>query len=84
MSDPLRPTAHTVELIDVEVEPPFNGQRVFGLGLGGCLAPLVWNSNSHLYFVAWMPYPKAPDSVKQRLAQRRPSVNAVNPKEDHD
>jgi hypothetical protein len=80
MSDPLRITAPVVELTDVlEVMPP-NGSKVFALGAGGVLAPVSWGNDSAKFFVAWMPYPKVPLSVKARLSP--PPVNEVNPKDE--
>lgn len=82
MSDPLRPTAPAVELIDVQIATPPNGAKVFALGRGGVIAQVVWGKDSATFFMAWMPYPQIPLSVKTRLSQMRaPAVNAVNPKE---
>lgn len=79
MSDPLRPTAEEVFLIDVEVERPPHGARVYALGIGGTLVPVVWGSSSHVYFWAWMKSPTVPPSVKQRLSDHwtKPRVNTV-------
>ncbi len=81
MSDPLRPTAEVVFLIDVEVEMPVNGAKVYALGIGGTLAPVTWNSQSHRFFVAWMESPKVPQSVKDRLATQWSPVNPVKSEE---
>lgn len=70
MRDPLRPTAPVVELIDTAIEMPLPGAKVYALGAGGVLAPVVWTSKSPEFFVAWMPYPKVPASVKARLSRR--------------
>jgi hypothetical protein len=56
------------ELIDVRVQAPNPGSRVFSLGRGGVLVPNVWGKNDAEYFGAWMAYPKVPESVKAWLA----------------
>lgn len=56
------------ELIDVRVQPPNPGSRVFALGRGGVLVPNVWGKNDAEFFGAWMAYPKVPESVKAWLA----------------
>lgn len=70
MSDPNRKVAKVVELIDIDVEMPQNGQLVLALGLGGKLCEEVWTSNSHKFFKAFMPYPKIPASVKEKLMKQ--------------
>lgn len=56
------------ELIDVRVQSPNPGSRIFALGRGGVLVPSVWGKNDAEYFGAWMAYPKIPESVKAWLA----------------
>lgn len=70
MTDPLRPTAKTVYLIDAHIEQPTSGSRVIALNRGGVLAPTVWGSTSLQYFDAWMKSPKVPESVKERQSAR--------------
>jgi hypothetical protein len=57
------------ELIDVQVQAPNPGSRVFALGRGGVLVPNVWGKNDAEFFGAWMAYPKIPESVKAWLAK---------------
>lgn len=63
----LRPVRVEVSLIDIDEEMPTTGSLVFALGLGGKLCEIVWRSDSHEFFKAWMPYPKVPRSVKRKL-----------------
>lgn len=70
MKDPLRPTRPVVELIDCDDEMPTSGSSVLAIGLGGTLAPIVWTSESIKFFKAWMPYPKVPVSVKNKLLEQ--------------
>lgn len=70
MPDPLRPTAPAAVMIDVDDETPTPGARVLAIGLGGCLAPVVWGSVSHKSFYAWCHYPQIPQSVKEKLFQQ--------------
>lgn len=56
------------ELIDVRVQGPNPGSRVFALGRGGVLVPTQWGKNDAEFFGAWMAYPKIPESVKAWLA----------------
>lgn len=62
-----RPTKEVISLIDVDDESPYPGQMVYALGLGGSLCEVVWNTDSHKHFFAWMPYPKVPRKVKDKL-----------------
>lgn len=57
-----------MHLIDIDDEMPRRGEAVLALGLGGGLCDVVWGKDSHLFFKAWMPYPKVPKSVKQKLS----------------
>ncbi len=68
MSDPLRPVRAVVELIDAHIEQPASGSKVWALGTGGVLVQTVWNRNSIEHFEAWSPYPRVPQSVKDRMA----------------
>ena len=70
MTDPLRPTRPVVELIDCADETPTPGSRVLAIGLGGTLAPIIWTSESSKFFKAWMPYPKIPQAVKDKLMEQ--------------
>ncbi|MFZ6767793.1 hypothetical protein ACO0LM_11985 [Undibacterium sp. Di26W] len=70
MSDPTRPTAKTVELIDAHVSPPAMGQTVLGLTIGGILVQAAWQSHSISTFDAWMPFPKVPEAVRKRQLAR--------------
>lgn len=70
MTDPFRPTRPVVELIDCVDETPTPGSRVLAIGLGGTLAPVIWTSESIKFFKAWMPYPKIPAAVKQKLLEQ--------------
>jgi hypothetical protein len=65
MSEPTRPTAHRVELINAHEHPPRPGSRVLALQHGGVLVPTEVKSDFLLYFDAWAPYPKVPASVKK-------------------
>jgi len=67
MGEPLRRTREVVALIDIDEETPNPGEMVFALGLGGKLCEVIWNKTSHEYFKAWMPYPKIPKTVKEKL-----------------
>ena len=62
-----RPTKEVVSLIDIDDEMPRFGEKVYALGLGGALCEVVWGRNSHEFFKAWMPYPKVPKAVKEKL-----------------
>lgn len=66
MGDPFRPTAQTVEMIDAHIQAPRIGQVIWGLGKGGCVHLLTWNSDSINHYDAWYPSPKIPQSVKER------------------
>lgn len=57
------------ELIDVRVQAPTSGARVFALGRGGVLVPTAWGRNDAEFFGAWMAYPKVPESVKAWLSK---------------
>lgn len=70
MSEFERPTRPRVELVDIDVEKPFSGQRVFALGLGGVLVPMAWYAGAEEFFYAWMAYPKTPTEVKRKLYER--------------
>lgn len=70
MSEFNRPVREVVYLIDVDDEPPNVGDLVFALGLGGKLVETVWTRDSHQFFLAWMPYPKTPKSVKAKLMKQ--------------
>ena len=63
-------TAQMVELMDSYQDQPPNGSKVLALTHGGKLVEAVWKSNSKYEFDSWMPYPKVPDSVKQRQVDR--------------
>lgn len=67
MSEPNRPVREEVQLIDIDEEMPSPGSLVLALGLGGKLVETVWRSDSHTFFKAWMPYPKVPKKVKEKL-----------------
>lgn len=67
MTDPFRLTAPAAVMIDIDDEMPTPGSRVLAIGLGGCLAPVVWGSESHKHFKAWCHYPQIPASVKAKL-----------------
>lgn len=67
MSEPNRPTRDVVYLIDIDDEMPRAGDLVYALGLGGKLVETTWTSSSHKFFKAWMPYPKVPKAVKEKL-----------------
>lgn len=70
MSEPLRPTAMTVELIAVKRQAPANGAHVLALGKGGILMKEVWTSKSAEFFVAWMPHPKVSQEIKDLLMEQ--------------
>lgn len=63
----IRPTREVVYLIDVDDEAPMPGQQVFALGLGGSLCQVIWTKGSEKFFKAWMPFPKIPKGVKEKL-----------------
>lgn len=62
-----RPVREVVALIDTDDEMPSRGQTVFALSLGGKLCEIVWLADSHKHFHAWMPFPKVPKAVKEKL-----------------
>jgi hypothetical protein len=68
MSEPTRPTMEVVSLTDIDEELPRRGQKVYALSLGGVLVEMVWAADSHRHYVAWMPYPKVPKTVKDKLS----------------
>ena len=63
-------TAEVVELADVRDGEPPNGSKVLALTHGGKLVEVIWKSNSKYEFDSWMPYPKIPETVKQRQVDR--------------
>jgi hypothetical protein len=63
----IRPTREVVYLIDIDDEPPRRGQTILALSIGGKLCEVVWGKDSHEFFKAWMPYPKTPKAVKEKL-----------------
>ena len=67
MTEPTRPVAREVSLIDIDVEMPSLGSNVLAIGLGGKLAEIVWSRDSPEFFVAWMAYPRIPTGVKEKL-----------------
>lgn len=67
MSEPNRPTMDVVYLIDVDDEEPRPGSNVYALGLGGKLVETTWKIDSRKFYKAWMPYPKVPKAVKEKL-----------------
>lgn len=67
MSEPNRPTKKFVYLNDTDEEAPRVGQKVYALSLGGVLVEMVWTRDSEKHYVAWMPYPKVPKKVKDKL-----------------
>lgn len=77
MSEPLRPTAQQVELIDAHIEPPRPGMRVLALTHGNVLVPCEWKSDSLQHFDAWCPYPRRPGSVKDRQLARFDSAPKI-------
>lgn len=70
MTEPNIPVAVAPELIDIDDDPPRNGELVLALGLGGVLCREVWGSQSHKFFVAWMKHPKVPPKVKEKLMKQ--------------
>lgn len=56
------------ELLDVREVAPTPGARMFALGRGGVLVPIVWTKAAAEFYGAWMPYPKIPPSVREWLA----------------
>lgn len=62
-----RAVSRKPELIDVRVQSPTPGSRIFALGSGGVLVPIVWGRNEGGFFGAWMAYPEMPESVKEWL-----------------
>lgn len=65
MSDPNRPTAAEIELINAHSSPPRVGQIVHALNRGGCLCfNHIWRADSIEHYDAWMPSPKVPPDVK--------------------
>lgn len=62
-----RPTAQSVEMIDVHLEQPKVGQTVWGLSKGGCVHLLVWKPESFKDYEAWYVSPKIPEAVKARM-----------------
>lgn len=67
MAEDNRPTREVVWLVDVDEEQPRQGQKVYALTLGGKLVEMIWNKNSRKDYHAWMPFPKIPKSVKEKL-----------------
>lgn len=67
MDELKRPTSTVVHLIDIDEESPNQGETVLGLTVGGVLIKLVWTKDSHKTIKAWMPHPKVPQSVKNKL-----------------
>lgn len=63
----IRPTREVVHLIDVDVDPPSPGETVLALTLGGVLIKTVWGKDSAKHLMAWMPHPKVPKSVKEKI-----------------
>ena len=63
-------TSEVSYLIDVLVEEPTAGSRVFGLQHGGCLVQVVWGSDSALQYDAFCKFPTVPQSVKDRQMAR--------------
>jgi len=46
-------------------EPPSPGSRVFALNHGRKIVEVIWTSESHKFYDAYMPYPSVPDEVTQ-------------------
>lgn len=57
-----------VWLIDVDDEKPSIGETVQALSIGGKLCEVQWRKDSHEFFKAWMPHPKVPKKVKDKLS----------------
>ncbi len=71
MSDDHRLVRKKVELIDAHIDPPRIGCVVIGLTSGGVLnLGVTWSADSLKVYEAWMPYPKRPESVKQRMGDK--------------
>lgn len=64
-----RPTRAVVQLIDVDDEKPGSGERVWALSQGGVLCQIIWTRDSEKHYVAWMPFPKVPQKVKDKLTR---------------
>lgn len=73
MSEPQRPVREVVYLTDIDDEMPTAGSNVIAIGLGGKLCETVWTRDSHLFFKAWMYYPKIPKKVKIKLSKNFPT-----------
>lgn len=54
-------------LTDLRQARPTPGSRIFALGRGGVLVPIIWGKNEGEFFGAWMAYPEVPPSVKDWL-----------------
>lgn len=67
MSDINRLTAESVQWIDTDKELPPYGTGVIGLSKSGVLCPVIWNKNADDFFIAWMPYPKIPPEIKEKM-----------------
>lgn len=62
-----RPTREVVHLIDVDEDSPNPGETVLALTQGGVLIKTIWTKDSSKTLKAWMPHPKIPKSVKEKL-----------------
>jgi len=64
-----RPTAASITMADVMLNPPRTGQNVLAVSKGGRLCDVVWQADSYKNYVCWAPYPKIPQSSKERMLE---------------
>lgn len=67
MSEPVYCTAVAPELQLISKCPPREGQHMFGLTVGGRLIETSWGAKDASFFVAWMPFPKMSQEVRNAL-----------------
>ncbi len=67
MTDAIYCTAITPELTNARKHPPNVGQHVLALSIGGRLLETVWQKDSIQFFVAWMPFPKMSQDIREEL-----------------
>jgi hypothetical protein len=67
MSDPMHPTTDEILMRDPDLDPPPKGASVLLINPGGVLIVGNWTNDCF----AWLPKPKIPQSVKNKMAMRR-------------
>lgn len=70
MSEPNRPTAEVVEMLDTLKHPPKAGNRYLAVGMGGCLCLVEWKTGDENFFVCAMKYPKIPPESRARMNEQ--------------